>query len=120
MRPNARKPAARNIAIVMLSVVALFGLLSALGRAEAQTLRGRGEALAEEKCAGCHAVGATGQSPHPGAPPFRLLGRGPDLDAFMERLRQGVPSGHPDMPTFRLSREDADGLVAYLRYIQSP
>ena len=41
-----------------------------------------------------------------------------DLDEFTNQLREGLVSGHPDMPTFRFSREDARALTAYLRSIQ--
>ncbi len=58
--------------------------------------------------------------PTPGRPPFRELSRRVDLDRFSSRLREGLMSGHPDMPTFRFSREDAGALVAYLRSIQGP
>ena len=42
-----------------------------------------------------------------------------DLDDFTHRLREGLTSGHPDMPTFRFTREDARALTAYLRSIQA-
>jgi hypothetical protein len=29
-----------------------------------------------------------------------------DLDTFTDRLREGLMSDHPDMPTFRFTRED--------------
>jgi len=70
-------------------------------------------------CAGCHAIGRTGQSPHLGAPAFRTLDSRVDLDRFSERLRQGLMSDHPDMPTFRFTREDARAFIAYLRSIQT-
>jgi cytochrome c len=79
-----------------------------------------GHALAERMCASCHAIEKSGSSPHAGAPPFRELCRRVDLDDFARQLRQGLTSGHPDMPTFRFSREDAGVLVAYLRSIQGP
>ncbi len=88
--------------------------------AEPEPPRERGRMLAQEICAGCHAVGRAGQSPHAGAPPFRTLDRRLDLDGFAERLRNGLTSGHPDMPTFRFTRQDARALVAYLRSIQGP
>ena len=69
-------------------------------------------------CAACHAVGATDSSPHSDAPPFRKLEKRLDLDLFVDRLRENLTSGHPDMPTFRFTREDAQALVAYLRSIQ--
>jgi mono/diheme cytochrome c family protein len=79
-----------------------------------------GHALAEAMCSQCHAVGKGGQSPHAGAPPFRALDRRVDLDSFLDRLREGLMVGHPDMPTFRFTREDARGFVLYLRSIQAP
>ena len=45
--------------------------------------------------------------PNAGAPPFRTLDRWVDLDSFIDRLREGLMVGHPDMPTFRFTREDA-------------
>ena len=88
--------------------------------AESVAPRERGRLLAKEICAGCHAIGRADQSPHAGAPPFRTLDRRLDLDTFAERLRAGLTSGHPDMPTFRFTRQDARALVAYLRFIQGP
>ena len=50
---------------------------------------------------------------------FRDLGNRVDLDDFTQQLREGLTSGHPDMPTFRFTREDARALTAYLRSIQA-
>jgi cytochrome c len=83
-------------------------------------LEQRGRALAEQMCSQCHAVGRSGESPHANAPPFRRLDRRVDLDSFMERLREGLMVDHPDMPTFRFTREHARGFVLYLRSIQAP
>jgi mono/diheme cytochrome c family protein len=80
----------------------------------------QGRALAERMCAECHAIGKSGQSPHANAPPFHALDRRLNLDTFMERLREGLMVGHPDMPAFRFGREDARSSVLYLRSIQAP
>jgi mono/diheme cytochrome c family protein len=69
-------------------------------------------------CAECHAVSAADASPHAQAPAFRVLDRRVNLDTFFQRLREGVTSGHPDMPTFRFARDDARAFIAYLRSIQ--
>ena len=50
----------------------------------------------------------------------RELSRRIDLDTFPARLREGLTSGHPDMPTFRFAREDARALTVYLRSVQGP
>jgi cytochrome c len=67
-----------------------------------------------------YAIGKTGASPNAPAPAFRNLGDRVDLDDFARRLREGLTSGRPDMPTFRFTREDARALTAYLRSIQAP
>ena len=66
-----------------------------------------GRALAERMCLRCHAIGGSGPSPRSPAPSFRTLENRIDLDSFAARLRGGLTSGHPDMPTFRFTREDA-------------
>jgi mono/diheme cytochrome c family protein len=78
----------------------------------------QGRALVQEFCARCHAVGRTGRGPHASAPPFRVLGRSFDLDQFPRLLERGISSGHPDMPEFKFSEEDARAVRAYLRTIQ--
>ena len=80
----------------------------------------RGHAHVQVLCARCHAVGATGDSPHANAPPFRLLARSMDFDSFVTRLRDGLMAGHSDMPEFRFRRRDARAIAAYLVSIQSP
>ncbi len=112
----------RKISIACLS---LAGLLAALATAAAEEsafspLALHGRALAARMCAPCHAIGHSGLSPHTGAPAFRTISRRVDLDTFTNRLREGLTSGHPDMPTFRFSRDDARALTAYLRAIQGP
>ncbi len=103
----------RLIAIFLLLAISLCG-----SRADALSPLARsGAALAERMCGSCHAVGRTDQSPHIGAPPFRNLDRRLDIDTFVQRLREGLTSGHPDMPTFRFTRQDARAFLAYLRAI---
>jgi mono/diheme cytochrome c family protein len=86
--------------------------------ARAQDMVSHGQALVAEFCGRCHAVGTKGKSRHPDAPPFRILGRKIDLDEFPRALERGLSSGHPDMPEFKFSHEDARAVRAYLRAIQ--
>jgi mono/diheme cytochrome c family protein len=79
----------------------------------------RGKALLDNLCGGCHAVGKTGRSPHADAPPFRTFGEGKLYDSdFGQRLQDGLTTIHPDMPTFRFSRADAEAAVNYLKSTQ--
>jgi cytochrome c len=88
------------------------------GVALAQSPAETGQALLQEHCSGCHAIGKTGDSPRTGAPPFRTLARSYDLDEFPRKLRSGVIGGHPDMPEFRFKEDDARAAGVYLRSIQ--
>jgi mono/diheme cytochrome c family protein len=104
-----------------ISVLLLLGASPCFAQtSEPAPLAQQGQALAVRMCAVCHATGKTGRSPHAGAPAFHQLDRRLDLDTFVERLREGLASGHRDMPQFRFTREDAHALVAYLRSIQAP
>ena len=106
-----------RLAILLLLFATSTGLAEDSGPSP---LEQRGRALAERMCSQCHAIGKSGQSPHVGAPAFRELDRRVDLDSFIERLREGLTVGHPDMPTFRFTREDARAFLLYLRSIQTP
>jgi cytochrome c len=115
-------PMAKWKMIVRLAILLLL-LATSSGLAEDVSptpLEQRGRTLAESMCSQCHAIGKNGESPHAGAPAFRALDRRVDLDSFMERLREGLMVGHPDMPTFRFTREDARAFLLYLRSIQAP
>jgi mono/diheme cytochrome c family protein len=79
---------------------------------------GRGEALLTEKCAGCHAVGRSGVSPHATAPAFRRLSQRYKIEALEEALAEGLSSGHPDMPEFAFETDDVAAIIAYLNAIQ--
>jgi mono/diheme cytochrome c family protein len=93
-------------------------LLACSYAASAQSPVRQGRALMQQFCARCHAIGGTGKSRHADAPPFRYLGRSFDLDQFARLLERGISSGHPDMPEFKFTEDDANAARAYLRTIQ--
>ncbi|MGJ5207925.1 c-type cytochrome [Bradyrhizobium sp. HKCCYLR20261] len=79
----------------------------------------RGKALLQSLCSRCHAIGPTGASPHPDAPPFRTFGDSKLYDEdFAQRLQNGLSTIHKDMPSFQFDRPDAEAVVNYLKAIQ--
>lgn len=86
----------------------------------AETPEQRGKVIATGLCSRCHAIDKTGDSPHPAAPRFRSLDNRTDLSKLARRIREGLLTGHEDMPMFRFDRDDADAVVAYIRSIQGP
>jgi cytochrome c len=119
---NLQQRVSAKVMIAWMSVlVLLLGTAASFGQGgEQSALERHGQALAERMCSHCHSTGKSGQSPHAAAPPFRELGRRMDLDSLPDRLRDALLVGHPDMPTFRFTREDARAFMLYVRSIQTP
>jgi mono/diheme cytochrome c family protein len=104
----------KKVCLALLIVCAWTGSGHALDREQQ-----RGKALLGTLCGGCHAVGATGRSPHIDAPPFRTLGESKLYDDdFGQRLQDGLTTIHRDMPAFRFGRRDAEAAVNYLKSVQ--
>ena len=96
----------------------LFALLFFTAAVQAQDPAEQGRALLERFCVSCHAVGKSDRSRNAGALPLRDLGRSYDLDRLPRLLQRGISSGHPAMPEFKFSEEDARAVSVYLRSIQ--
>jgi cytochrome c len=78
----------------LLSVVLVLVAAAALAQ-DKRAQEGRGEGLLTSNCGRCHAVGRTGNSTHPQAPPFRTLGQRYPIEVLAEALAEGLSSGHP-------------------------
>jgi mono/diheme cytochrome c family protein len=78
----------------------------------------QGREIAETNCASCHAIGATGESPHATAPPFRTLSQNYPIESLSEAFAEGILVEHPDMPEFRLEPEQINALLAYIESVQ--
>jgi len=78
----------------------------------------RGQTIAIANCARCHAVGRHGTSPLKKAPPFRSLHERYPVSDLAEALAEGITTGHPTMPDFRLAPDEADNLIAYLKSLE--
>ena len=74
----------------------------------------KGRTIVTLKCARCHAVGKSGSSPFPEAPPMRTFSDKYPIEHLAEALAEGIMSGHPAMPEFIFSPDDIDAILAYL------
>lgn len=101
-------------AVLALSACAVPQPPAAVSEAE---LAQDGRDIAEAQCAGCHAVGAYGDSPMAPAPPFRMVLARYNAEVLEEELIAGIQVTHP-MPEFQFNPQSADALIAYLRSIQ--
>lgn len=101
----------------MTLACAVFLVLATADRVGATVEQGR--SLVIRLCAACHGIDKSDRSPHASALPFRRLEPRVDLDELEARLREGILAGHPDMPMFKLNREEAHAVVQYLRAIRA-
>ena len=104
-------PAAAMATALILSAPAL-----AAGNAQ------RGKIIAETNCAGCHAIGPTGESPNPKSPPFRTLSQKFKIENLEEALAEGIVVGHEtvNMPEFQFDPPQIDDFLTYLKSINQP
>jgi cytochrome c len=75
----------------------------------------RGFNFARTNCAKCHAIGAIGDSPLSEAPPFRTLHLRYPVEDLAESFAEGIRTGHPSMPEWRLDAAEINDLIAYLK-----
>ncbi len=107
------------------TILTSMALAASAGVAGAQegdinAMLAEGRAIAEERCAICHAIGPQDESPEPAAPAFRTLSQRYPVDDLQEALAEGLTTGHPTMPEVVLQPEQIDAFLAYLKSIQEP
>jgi mono/diheme cytochrome c family protein len=94
-------------------------LLVASGRAQTMSpSEQRGQRFAITNCARCHSIDKVSASPLKVAPPFRTLHQKYPVDTLEEALGEGIVTGHPTMPEFRLDPGQVADLIAFLKRLE--
>ena len=78
----------------------------------------RGKTFALNNCARCHAIDKVSQSSLKIAPPFRTLHKRYPIETLAESLAEGIQTGHPTMPEFRLDPDQIQDLLAYMKTLE--
>jgi mono/diheme cytochrome c family protein len=78
----------------------------------------RGMVFARTNCAQCHSIDPVGPSPLSEAPPFRDLHKRYPVETLEEALAEGIRTGHPGMPEFRLEPDQIGDLIAFLKSLE--
>ena len=78
----------------------------------------RGMVFARTNCAQCHSIDPVGPSPLSVAPPFRDLHERYPVETLEEALAEGIRTGHPSMPEFRLEPDQIGDLIAFLKSLE--
>jgi cytochrome c len=99
-------------------VIALSILAQTAAAQDVKALERQGEELLGAKCARCHAILRTGESPHSAAPAFRTLSQRYPIEGLAESLAEGLSVGHTEMPEFVFETDEIAAILAYLKSIQ--
>ena len=80
----------------------------------------RGRVLVEANCASCHAVAKSDAGTAKGAIAFRELHKKYPVEHLQEALGEGMSVGHPAMPEFKMSAQQVQDVIAYLKLLDGP
>jgi cytochrome c len=98
-------------------VIALNVLVTAtLCNAEPNALAGK--AFAQANCSHCHSIDKFTLSSLAIAPPFRTLHQRYPVESLEEALGEGISTGHPSMPEFRLDPGQVGDFIIFLKSLE--
>src|SRR5689334_2880527 len=95
-------------------------LVGLVGQALGQMLPAaqRGLSYVRTNCARCHSVDKVTESPLRLAPPFRELHKRYPVEDLAEALAEGIRTGHPTMPEYKLDPGQVADVIAYLKTLE--
>jgi cytochrome c len=99
------------------TAVALMLVVSAQAQGPSPAVQ-RGKAFAINNCSKCHSIDKVTQSPLKIAPPFRTLHLRYPVDTLAEALAEGIVTGHPSMPEFRLEPDQINDFLSYMKTLE--
>ena len=77
-----------------------------------------GKAFAQANCSHCHSIDKFTQSTLAIAPPFRTLHERYPVESLEEALGEGIVTGHPNMPEFRLDPGQISDFIFFLKSLE--
>ena len=102
----------------LLAAAAIFSLAALPAWSQMSPAEQRGRTFAQANCANCHSIDKVSPSPLPIAPPFRDLHRRYPVDTLEEALGEGIVTGHPSMPEFKLAPDQVRNFIAFLKSLE--
>ena len=79
----------------------------------------RGRFYAQRSCAGCHAVGALGESPNGSAPTFGAIRLRYNALSLPRRLAEISKNGHYEMPPIYMTPDEIQDIAAYVETLDA-
>jgi cytochrome c len=110
----------RIFATALLVTIVLSGLHGpAISEQILSPAAQRGLVFVRTNCARCHSIDRVSNSTLPMAPPFRSLHERYPVENLQESLAEGIVTGHPSMPEFRLDPDQITDVIAYLKTLEA-
>jgi mono/diheme cytochrome c family protein len=100
----------------IFSVALIIGLTGVAGAQSPAAQRGL--TFVRANCHQCHAIDKISQSPLSIAPPFRTLHLRYPVESLEEAFAEGIVTGHPTMPEFKLDPGQIGDVIAYLKTLE--
>jgi cytochrome c len=113
-------PTKRKLGKATALAIAASALLSspAISQEALSPAAQRGLVFVRTHCSRCHSVDRVSNSPLAIAPPFRTLHERYPVESLQESLAEGIVTGHPTMPEFRLDPGQVADVIAYLKSLE--
>ena len=99
-------------------VVIAFGALVIGNSCNAAPNVAAGKAFALANCSHCHSIDKFTPSTLAIAPPFRTLHDRYPVESLEEALGEGITTGHPSMPEFKLDPGQVSDFISFLRSLE--
>jgi mono/diheme cytochrome c family protein len=107
-----------KVAAISLLIPVISGISATTpASADEENVR-RGKAIAVTKCSRCHSIERAGRSPRAAAPPFRTLHKKYPVETLEDALAEGMSTGHPRMPEFRLDPDQVGDFISFLKSLE--
>jgi mono/diheme cytochrome c family protein len=103
---------------ILSPVVIAFSMVAAAAPCNAEPNALAGKAFAQANCSHCHSIDKVTRSPLAIAPPFRTLHVRYPVESLEEALGEGITTGHPSMPEFRLDPGQVGDFISFLKSLE--
>jgi mono/diheme cytochrome c family protein len=110
----------RTFRTILAASATISALLPSLARGEEapSPAAQRGLVFVRSHCARCHSIDKVSRSPLVTAMPLRTLHERYPVESLEEPLAEGIITGHPSMPEFRLDPGQVADVIAYLKSLE--
>jgi mono/diheme cytochrome c family protein len=103
---------------VVPAVVIVFAALVTSIPSNAAPNVAAGRAFAQANCSHCHSIDKFTPSSLAVAPPFRTLHERYPVESLEEALGEGITTGHPSMPEFKLDPGQVGDFISFLKSLE--